>query len=508
MSIPKIDYSVKDYVSIRSELIKRIPELTSKWTDFNADDVGITLIELFAYIGDILNEYADRLANESYLSTAQSRQSVSELVKMLGYTLQPMTASVVKLEIKSSVADVGDNLEEGFIVKTESGLEYVTYNIGQFKYKPPYYNSIEYDISNNLGKDIWSDEWEAMVITANNEQDIAIVSSPYSVSSSVYGINIKNGDEGDLYTIEHNGPDGWRTYCYTEESFTGTTPTGSVTKTKEGNILYDANASFEEFHKNCYITKTGFAYDGTYEGKILEIIDENTIRTSFDTRDGESGYANWEVGDDYEIKVIPARLYRVGGRDYLEIVSTLKDGNGDFYPLIIEDTSPGIYDTSIEGIGLKPTSHTESQYKAVDVYAINVTKKESEVLGSSTGKAYQRFRLGMNDLSYHLPFSNIQEGYDIEVEVDEGEGYQEWFLQDNFIDSGYVDRHFLVQVTESGKSFVIFGDNTRGKIPNINATVRATYKYGGGTEGNVDAYSISELVSEMANGDSEATVRN
>jgi hypothetical protein len=68
-----IDYLARDYNSFRQALIDLIPAKLPEWTDRSESSFGIVLIELFAYMADILSYYQDRLANEAFLTTAQER---------------------------------------------------------------------------------------------------------------------------------------------------------------------------------------------------------------------------------------------------------------------------------------------------------------------------------------------------------------------------------------------------------------------------------------------------
>lgn len=47
----------------------REPRVAPAWTDGNAHDPGIALLELFAWVGDQLSEYADQVAAEAQLRT-------------------------------------------------------------------------------------------------------------------------------------------------------------------------------------------------------------------------------------------------------------------------------------------------------------------------------------------------------------------------------------------------------------------------------------------------------
>ena len=44
MGRASIAYTNKDYESLRRELLARVPQLTDRWTDFNASDLGVVLL--------------------------------------------------------------------------------------------------------------------------------------------------------------------------------------------------------------------------------------------------------------------------------------------------------------------------------------------------------------------------------------------------------------------------------------------------------------------------------
>ena len=90
----KIDYTHKDYASLREAMLALAREKLPAWTDHSPNDLGVVLVELFAYMGDSLFYYMDRLVNESYLTTAVERRSVMHLLRLIGYELRaPLPAS-------------------------------------------------------------------------------------------------------------------------------------------------------------------------------------------------------------------------------------------------------------------------------------------------------------------------------------------------------------------------------------------------------------------------------
>src|SRR5437016_3634224 len=54
MPLPNPILDDRSYQQLRDELVRRIPVYSQEWTDHNASDPGITLIELFAFLGENL----------------------------------------------------------------------------------------------------------------------------------------------------------------------------------------------------------------------------------------------------------------------------------------------------------------------------------------------------------------------------------------------------------------------------------------------------------------------
>lgn len=82
---PQIDYTSRDYASIRADLINRVSLLVPEWDGTDPNDFGVVLLEAFAHMGDLQSYYIDRAANESALATATRRSSVLALSRDLGY---------------------------------------------------------------------------------------------------------------------------------------------------------------------------------------------------------------------------------------------------------------------------------------------------------------------------------------------------------------------------------------------------------------------------------------
>jgi predicted phage baseplate assembly protein len=84
-------YRIGSYPSIREyllDLLDKDPDLQG-WTHRGADDPGIALLEGAALVGDVLTFYQELYANEVFLRTAKWKESVADLVRLLGYRLAP-----------------------------------------------------------------------------------------------------------------------------------------------------------------------------------------------------------------------------------------------------------------------------------------------------------------------------------------------------------------------------------------------------------------------------------
>ena len=58
----------------------------------------MVMMELFAYMADLLNYYIDRVGNEAFLATAQQRSSVLNIASMLDYRPTDNVAASVLLQ--------------------------------------------------------------------------------------------------------------------------------------------------------------------------------------------------------------------------------------------------------------------------------------------------------------------------------------------------------------------------------------------------------------------------
>ena len=125
MTIPAIDYTARDYAGFRRMMLDAKRELMPEWTSESPNDFGIVLIELFSYAADILSFYQDRIATESFLTTATNRQSIVDIARTLDYRPSGLRSAKVDLEftVKEAVLIPAGTQVSTVPITTESGTE-------------------------------------------------------------------------------------------------------------------------------------------------------------------------------------------------------------------------------------------------------------------------------------------------------------------------------------------------------------------------------------------------
>lgn len=80
-----IDYTSKDWSALVASMKAYAAQSFPQWNTDSEGDFGVMMLELFAYAGDILSYYGDRVVGEAYLPTATQRLSILNIAQTLGY---------------------------------------------------------------------------------------------------------------------------------------------------------------------------------------------------------------------------------------------------------------------------------------------------------------------------------------------------------------------------------------------------------------------------------------
>jgi len=125
-----VDFTDRDFDALRARLIALVKSVFPDWTDFEVASFGNVLLEMYAFVGDVLTFYQDNLARESRLVTATQRKNVMALARMLGYRLQgaqAATAGVVVALSRTPAAAV--TIPTGTVTRTQEVTEPVRFQL-------------------------------------------------------------------------------------------------------------------------------------------------------------------------------------------------------------------------------------------------------------------------------------------------------------------------------------------------------------------------------------------
>lgn len=103
-----VNYLNKDFNALKQDLINFARSyFPNTYNDFNETSTGMMLMEMSAYIGDMLSFYIDEQFKETLLPTVEERRNIMNIARALGYKVKPVVPAIVKLEFKQTVTDDG-----------------------------------------------------------------------------------------------------------------------------------------------------------------------------------------------------------------------------------------------------------------------------------------------------------------------------------------------------------------------------------------------------------------
>jgi len=118
------NYFNRDFYSLKEDLKNYIKVYyPDNYNDFSESSIGMILLELNAYIGDILSFHVDTKFNEVFFDTAQNRDSVIRLAKNLGYNPRGKTPAITLLNVSIKIPVLGDGYNPDYLLTLEKGFK-------------------------------------------------------------------------------------------------------------------------------------------------------------------------------------------------------------------------------------------------------------------------------------------------------------------------------------------------------------------------------------------------
>ena len=442
-----------------------IPRYTPEWTDHNLSDPGITMIQLFAWLSDIVLYRLNRVPDRLYI----------KFLQLIGVELkQAVPASA---EVTFSFANPNSSTPSIVVPRgTRIGTSQQT------------------STPSVADPTMLPAEQDEPVIFETDEPIVAI-------SAVLKRVQVF---DGTTYTERTTAND-----PLTEQYY----PFGSLAKTGSALLLgFSSQSLFPTEEISLYVrayvdpdTLTAYGCAGA------------TAVTSATVQWEYWNGSRWSklsiVKDETSALTGSGRVYFNGPKDIVrDTIGTVADES--LYWLRCRLTSSA-YETAprIEAV----LTNT--------VRATAAVSTSDEVVGSSNGTASQIFTLAhapvyakaMRPLEERLseaaelqanpPNESEQKEQDEEwrlreyskgffLEVQEGTNIRPWEEVEDFYSSTADDRHYVLNRTTG---VITFGDGRNGRIPlaGVNNIIARFYRYGGGATGNVGYGTISDLQSSV-----------
>lgn len=451
---PALNYLARDYPSFRQLALDRLTGLMPDWQERNAADLGIALVELFAYVGDQLSYRQDAVATEGYLGSCRLRTSARRHARLVDYPMHDGCNARVWVQVLADEGTPPFVLEEATFYTAIPGL-------------PPR--------------------------ILPNSNDVAKAASSRAAAFKLIG--------PARLAPEHN-----QIRFYTWGGRECCLPKGAIRATLRGDLRNLAPGAVLVF-KEVRSPRTGDPDDADLSNRHAVRLTEVAFSTDpvggrFDLPPSADPVAvtqiRWADEDALPFPVcISAEAAERYGGGFLADVSValgnivLADHGGtavvDELGIVPEDTVAQIVPITAAGEDESETGRCRPDRTRIAHARFRpllprgpVTQAAPYDAAVPPGSASEVFRYHPRDA---LP----------QVTLDDGTT-DPWEARIDLIGSRTIDKHFVLEAEADGQARLRFGDGEHGARPGEGRTFRAIYRIGNGTAGNVGAETIVHVV--------------
>lgn len=125
-----LDYTDRDFDSLRNRLENLLRSVFPDWTEFQVVNFGVIIMELYAFVGDVLGFYQDNQAGESRIVTATQRKNLIALSKLIGFSASGNSAATADVTISLAAVPAGNfTLPIGQKVRTQQVTDPVEFQL-------------------------------------------------------------------------------------------------------------------------------------------------------------------------------------------------------------------------------------------------------------------------------------------------------------------------------------------------------------------------------------------
>ncbi len=461
---PLIDYMAKDYASFRQALLDLIPTLLPGWKERHEADLGITLVELLAYVGDYLSYYQDAVANEAYLETARQRLSVRRHARLIDYRMH---------DGASARAFVHFQLDKGAEGILPEGTQLLTRINVPLRSKPPPHDPV---IETDLAED-------ALTATA-------------AVFETMNSLPIHGELKGVPLHEKLN-----RIEIHTWGNSECCLPRGTTTADLHEDLAFDPQLDMPDGTRQ-----------ETWRLKRGDFLLFEEVKGPQNGEPADADPTHRQVVRLIKVEKIedPLPEPETGGSPVTLTRVTWDIADALAFPLCLSarlTDGTDVDDVSVARGNLVLADHgrTVNEWHPGD-------PADPRVPGIQTSQRAYRFRLGDGPLSFRIPMPKENgsltpakellttdprqaEPQVTRLVVTSTTPSDDWKpVVPHLLDSDPFDHHFAVETDNDGRAVIRFGDGVYGMPPPDGAHIQAIYRVGVGTEGNVGPESLIHIV--------------
>ena len=461
MTIPSPILDDSSYEQLRSQLVSRIPFYNPEWTDHNASDPGITLLELFAYLSEHVLFRFNQIPEKTYLEYLQLLQ----IDRLPAYPAQAMVelstdkANGVQVE-KQTQLSAGDVRFES--LNTVSVWPFKSIAVSKAPVPLPEPGDFAY-VENAL---------TALNVLAENTTPVGYQNQLITVAEGQEAINLSQAVDKTLWVAVLND-----SKLSNQEILTGL---HTLVNTKKPSLIINIGFVPDDIPQQAAAIDPCPGPDGASNARPVQwqvtteqLIDQQdpiykSLKVVADTTYGltEEGVLRLEITSN-----------NVGNFDFVDEDMA---GAGDFPPVLDEEENSKVL------FWLRAFRLDDSTLGSVRQIAINAIEcvqavtARPEFLGTGNAQPGQNYKLS------HSPV--IADS--LVLEIENYNGWQAWQEVDGFHGSFKDDRHYIL---DRVGGVVTFGPLN---VPQIGQRIRArSYRYGGGRIGNVAAEAVTKIAS-------------
>jgi hypothetical protein len=468
--IPSVDYTSRDYDSLRTELIYRVKDRTdNKWLGNDPADFGLALIESFAYMGDLINYYIDRIANESYILTATQRQSLLNLASMYGYYPKGYVGASCSATFTSEYGYRGaiggsilDTKKAYLIVPNDQ--PFTTGDVVRISGRAE-------DAYNGTFTLLDNSSLPSGIIGAGGTSTNVIVYQPSANITNYTVTTVSSGVYNITFTYAFSYPKSFVAGQSVIVSGVGMSSSGTGTVNGTFTVANATSTTFTTTNITATVPTKTFLSTGIAEFSNIAI--SSTA----------AGYV-YETGHT----VLPAGTQFSTDVTYGDTVEQVVFSTANTVSIPYQ----GNVSVDIKQ-GQNITALTDNAYDPMITGDIS-----GEYLGSSTGLVNQYFALSEPKVDSDT----------VAVYVQSGNRYVLWKKVDNLNDWNGTSTVYTLSTNDEGISFIVFGDNISGAVPPQDSKIKAQYFAGVGEFGNISANTLDYYYFPNVSSIDQATIRS